>query len=169
MLAKVSAMDDFHTYYCAVCGSMCLVLSVPMENLYRRNSDCAYIVECDKHFHKKFLVKGQKMQVVRRDAAEGGLEKHYTWHCKECNAQIGYQCFESGAQQGAFIMSNSAQPDELVGGPGTKGKDEAKLAEEKAKRKHFYIRVKWPTGEPCIVADAQESELMSKIREIKQQ
>ena len=57
----------------------------------------------------------------------------------------------------------------MVGGPGTKGKDEVKLADEKAKRKHFYIRVKFPSGEPCVVADAQESELMSKIREIKNQ
>ena len=57
----------------------------------------------------------------------------------------------------------------MVGGPGTKGKDEVKLADEKAKRKHFYIRVKFPSGEPCVVGDAQESELMSKIREIKNQ
>ncbi len=87
VLAKVSAMDDFHTYYCGVCGSMCLVLSSPLEQLYRRNSDNSYIVECDKHFHKKFLVKAPKMQVVRRepsDESEGGLEKHYPWLCKEC-------------------------------------------------------------------------------------
>ena len=165
-------MDDFYTYYCGVCGSMCLVLSSPLEQLYRRNGDSSYIVECDKHFHKKFLVKAAKMQVVRREAtaeSEGGVEKHYSWLCKECQTQIGYQCYESGAQQGTSIMSNAAQPDELVGGPGTKGKDEAKLADEKAKRKHFYIRVKFPSREPCVVADAQESELMSKIREIKNQ
>ena len=88
------------------------MLSSPIEQLYRRNTDSAYIVECDKHFHKKFMMKAPKMQVVRRDATleneGGGLEKHYAWLCKECQTQIGYQCYESGAQQGTYIMSNAA-------------------------------------------------------------
>ena len=58
--------------------------------------------------------------------------------------------------------------EELVGGPGTKGKDEAALADDKAKRKHFYLRVS-PEGRSTLVENAQESELLSKIRELKSQ
>lgn len=67
---------------------MVLVLSAGLDQLYRRRSDQAWIVECDQQFHKKFMVKGEKFVVVRREdgGEEGltGLEKQYTWHCKEC-------------------------------------------------------------------------------------
>ena len=50
--------------------------------------------------------------------------------------------------------------EELVGGPGTKGKDSVSLAEDKEKRRHLYVRC-MPNGEATIVRDAQESELLT--------
>ena len=48
---------------------MVLVLGgVPsLDDLFRRRSDKAWVVECDKHFHKKFMLKAQKAVIVRRD------------------------------------------------------------------------------------------------------
>ncbi len=94
-------MDDFHTYYCAVCGSLSLVVSSPLTDLYQRRHDDSYIIECDKHFHKKFMIKAPKFQIIRRESLasissevdeeeEVGLEKQYPWLCKECHVQIGY-------------------------------------------------------------------------------
>ena len=99
---------------------MALVISSPLEELLRRRTDNAYIVECDKHFHKKVsLIKAPKFSVIRR---EEGLEKHYNWQCKECQALIAYQCFDR---------------DDLIGGPGTGGKQD--FADDKLKRRHLYI------------------------------
>ena len=151
---------------------MVLVLGgVPkLDSLYRRRTDQAWVIECDRHFHKKFMVKAQKAVIVRR--GEVGVEKQYTWHCKECQAMIGYQGYDTPASMhsGNFIKSSmySTHPEELVGGPGTKGKDPSQLAEDREKRKHFYIRAILPSGLPTVVQDAQESELLTKIREIKQ-
>ena len=126
-----------NTYYCRVCGSMALVISTPLENLLRRKSDQAYIVECDTHFHKKTaLSKANKVQVVRRDD-KGGIEKHYNWNCKDCQFLIGYQCHDSGVPGQVVSAVNT---DDLVVGPGARGKTLEALAEDREKRKHFYIR-----------------------------
>ena len=61
-------MDDFHTYYCAVCGSLSLVVSSPLTDLYQRRHDDSYIIECDKHFHKKFMIKAPKFQIIRLES-----------------------------------------------------------------------------------------------------
>ena len=137
---------------------MVLVLGgVPsLDVLYRRRSDQAWVVECDRHFHKKFMVKSQKAVIVRRE--EVGVEKQYSWHCKECQAMIGYQGYDSSSQAAKTGGSSFAKgsiyythPEDLVGGPGTKGKDASTLAEEKEKRKHFYIRAILPSGLPTVV------------------
>ena len=54
---------------------MVLVLGgVPkLDSLYRRRTDQAWVIECDRHFHKKFMVKAQKAVIVRR--GEVGVEK----------------------------------------------------------------------------------------------
>ena len=76
---------------------MVLVLGgVPsLDTLYRRRSDQAWVIECDRHFHKKFMVKAPKAVIVRR--GETGVEKQYTWHCKECQAMIAYQGYDTTA------------------------------------------------------------------------
>ena len=130
---------------------MALVLSAPIDTLFRRRSDLSYIVECDRHFHKKVsLYKAQKFASVRR---EEGIEKHYSWHCKDCHYLIGYQCFDTApittAAAGKGIPS-----DDMIVGPGTRGKDEVSLQEDKDKRKHFYIRALQPKGEATLVANA---------------
>lgn len=51
---------------------MAFVTSIPLEKSFRRRTDNAYIIECDKVFHKKIMNKG-KLTVIRRD--DLGLEK----------------------------------------------------------------------------------------------
>eukprot|EP00347_Sterkiella_histriomuscorum_P018691 403344543 len=139
--------QKFHTYYCAVCGQIALVMSHKLEDLKLRRTDDAMIVEVDQHFHKKLLQRQPKFTVLHR---ENGIEKQFRWKCKECQIVIGYQC--SDFQEG----------DE-INGPGTKGKDAAKLHEEKEMRRHFYIK------QGALVSDTQDSELLSRVKEMEEQ
>ncbi len=116
---------------------MALVLSVKLEDLLKRHTDESQIVECDVHFHKKFMQKEAKFRAVRR---ENGIEKQYLWSCKDCKAVLAYQSFDTA---------------DMVGGPGTlRGKDEEGLREDKEKRRHLYL------VDGMLVANAQECELV---------
>ena len=101
------------------------------------------------------------MQVVRRDE---GIEKHYNWHCKECELLIGYQCHDT-TPVGTSKIVTSYNTDDMYVGPGARGKDDNALAEDREKRRHFYIRT--TGGVPSVVANAQESELLSRLKEMK--
>ena len=85
------------------------------------------------------MVKAQKAVIVGK--GEIGVEKHYTWHCKDWKAIIGQQGYDTLASthSGNFIKSSlhSKHSEELVGGPETNEKYLSQIAEDREKRKHF--------------------------------
>ncbi len=76
---------------------------------------------------------------------------------------IAYQGYDTSTQHGGQMLGGgikgtklyaNSHPEEMIGGPGTKGKDAGQLAEDKEKRRHLYIRAIMPSGLPTVVADA---------------
>ncbi|CDW81136.1 UNKNOWN [Stylonychia lemnae] len=139
---------EYHTYYCAVCGAIALVTSIKLDELLLRRSDNAYILECDQHYHKKFLSKQTKFTVIHR---ETGVEKQYRWRCKECQGVVGYQTYEY-------------EDTDIIVGPGSaSGKNQQQMQEDRDNRKHFYLKSN------ALVKNAEDSELLIQAKEFREQ
>eukprot|EP00455_Lapot_gusevi_P021145 TRINITY_DN2223_c0_g1_i2.p1 TRINITY_DN2223_c0_g1~~TRINITY_DN2223_c0_g1_i2.p1 ORF type:complete len:148 (-),score=33.06 TRINITY_DN2223_c0_g1_i2:22-441(-) len=76
-----------HVYYCAYCGAFSLIIDVALENLPRRRTDGAYVLEEKKHTYKRLFASGAA-KLVRR---EQGFEKQYRLICKSCSLFISYR------------------------------------------------------------------------------
>jgi len=53
--------EEFHQFYCSLCGALVILSSSPLECLFWWLEDNSYILEWDKMFHKKYLTPGEQV------------------------------------------------------------------------------------------------------------
>ncbi|KEP66709.1 UNVERIFIED_CONTAM: hypothetical protein HHA_269410 [Hammondia hammondi] len=75
------------TLYCAVCGAHALVTEVDFQNLPRRGSDDAAVLQILETFNKLYTVPAERV-LLRRPA---GLEVQYRMMCRDCGFPLGYR------------------------------------------------------------------------------
>jgi len=81
------AEKKLFTYYCALCGALCLVCEESIDKLPVRRTDSAIILQFGKFYYKQYLKQGEHKYIKR----EEGVEPQWRWHCS-CGVRVGYQC-----------------------------------------------------------------------------
>eukprot|EP01017_Pseudomicrothorax_dubius_P023641 TRINITY_DN25219_c0_g1_i2.p1 TRINITY_DN25219_c0_g1~~TRINITY_DN25219_c0_g1_i2.p1 ORF type:complete len:186 (+),score=24.98 TRINITY_DN25219_c0_g1_i2:63-620(+) len=78
--------ETLNSYYCALCGALCLVIDKSLEMLPIRKTDYAIIIRYGEHFFKHYLKQAGVILIART----AGIEKQWRWNC-ECGVLVAYQ------------------------------------------------------------------------------
>ena len=77
--------DKLNSFYCSLCGAICFVTNILLDNLPRRRTDDAISIDLRINFLKLNLER-DRLKYIKRG---NGVELQYRWRC-ECGISVGY-------------------------------------------------------------------------------
>lgn len=80
------------TFYCSCCGTNACVAETSLDELPRRGTDSAYVIQASEIFHKLYVVPSKRI-IIRRPT---GLEVQYQLKCRDCGVAIAYRAVDFG-------------------------------------------------------------------------
>lgn len=83
-----------NAFYCSCCGANVCVTEVALEDLPRRGTDSAHVLQTAGVFHKLYVVPSKRV-ILRRPT---GLEVQYQLKCRDCGVAVAYRSVEFGEE-----------------------------------------------------------------------
>ncbi|OEH79238.1 hypothetical protein cyc_06274 [Cyclospora cayetanensis] len=92
------------TFYCSCCGANACVSEVSIDDMPRRGTDSAYVLQATEVFHKLYVVPGKRV-ILRRPT---GFEVQYQLKCRDCGVAVAYRSVDFGeTAQFIYIYSDA--------------------------------------------------------------
>lgn len=87
-----SVAKKLNTFYCSCCGANVCVAEISLDDMPRRGTDSAYVLQASETFHKLYVVPSKRI-ILRRPM---GLEVQYQLKCRDCGVAVAYRAVDFG-------------------------------------------------------------------------